>query len=97
MPMPLPSRQHLKHYHMFYLIDNPYFRDNRRAEDYLHKGGVTYLRNAPKPVFEAPPIVEDKWYSSRKERRKNRFKAVQEDLQDEQRLINQLYHALKYN
>lgn len=60
---------------MFYLIDNPYFRDNRRADDYLHKGGVTYLRNAPKPMFEAPPIVEDKWYSSRKERRKNRFNA----------------------
>lgn len=63
----------LKHYYMFYLIDNPYFRDNRVADNYLQKGGVTYLRNAPKPMFEAIPIVESKWHSSRKERRKNRF------------------------
>jgi len=58
---------------MFYLVDHPSFRDNRSQTDYITKRGKKYLRNRPTPLFEPPPIVEDKWYSTRKERRKNRF------------------------
>ena len=58
---------------MFYLVDSPYIKDKRLAENYLQKGGIRYLKNRPEVLFEPMPTIDPKWVSSRKERRKNRF------------------------
>jgi hypothetical protein len=73
MPMPIPSKQKQNQPHMFYLVDHPCIKDKRLAENYLQRGETKYLRQKPKALFEAIPMVDPKWVSSRKERRKHRF------------------------
>lgn len=58
---------------MFYLVDSPYIKDKRLAENYLQKGDTRYLKNKPMALFEPMPTIDPKWVSSRKERRKHRF------------------------